>query len=185
MHTNIVASIAALALTSLLLFAGCRHKNRDNNTQPTSPDTTIQSTLSDTDTTTQKQGDTAVGVTTANKTGGVFHEKDSTEITNLRILARKQKVIYDASLLIGEWVRGTEHELYLSNGTGRMWDTSEDVSRDEAQHFNWTLDSNLLTIICKLELGGVLPKRYVVTFADDENLAYNDLYGKAYLWDKK
>ena len=112
-------------------------------------------------------------------------QQDSAEITNLRLLTRKQKVIYDASLLVGEWVRGTEHEVYLADGTGRMWDTSDDVSDAEAQRFNWTLDSNLLTLICHLELGGVVPKRYVVTFADDENLSYNDPYGKAYLWDRK
>lgn len=111
--------------------------------------------------------------------------QDSAEITNLRLLTRKQKVIYDASLLVGEWVRGTEHEVYLADGTGRMWDTGDDVSDAEAQRFSWTLDSNLLTLICHLELGGVVPKRYVVTFADDENLSYNDPYGKAYLWDKK
>ncbi|MBR3958737.1 MAG: hypothetical protein IKJ81_01650 [Bacteroidales bacterium] len=43
----------------------------------------------------------------------------------------------------------------------------------------------LLTLICHLELGGVVPKRFVVTFADDENLSYNDPYGKAHLWDRK
>ena len=111
--------------------------------------------------------------------------QDSAEITNLRLLTRKQKVIYDASILVGEWVRGTEHEVYLADGTGRMWDTADDVSDAEAQRFSWTLDSNLLTLICHLELGGVVPKRFVVTFADDENLSYNDPYGKAHLWDRK
>lgn len=111
--------------------------------------------------------------------------QDSAEITNLRLLTRKQKVIYEAALLVGKWTRGTENEVYLSDGTGRMWDSSEDVSASEAQSFNWTLDSNLLTIICHLELGGVLPKRYVVTFADDESLVYRDNYGTFYMWDKK
>lgn len=82
-------------------------------------------------------------------------------------------------------MQGTEHEVYLADGTGRMWDTADDVSDAEAQRFSWTLDSNLLTLICHLELGGVVPKRYVVTFADDENLSYKDPYGKARLWDKK
>ncbi|MCR5191935.1 MAG: hypothetical protein K6D59_01415 [Bacteroidales bacterium] len=182
---TIATLVAVLAFASLIIYTGCHHSGGDNKTPSTPSDTTTQTTVPTGDTTTLSHGDTVPNNTNTNKKGSLIHEKDSAEITNLRILARKQKVIYDASLLIGEWVRGTEHELYLSNGTGRMWDTSEDVSRDEAQHFNWTLDSNLLTIVCKLELGGVLPKRYVVTFADDENLAYNDLYGKAYLWDKK
>ncbi len=100
-------------------------------------------------------------------------------------MTRKQKVIYDAALLVGKWTRGTENEVYLPDGTGRMWDSSEDVSASEAQSFKWTLDSNLLTIVCHLELGGILPKRYVVTFADDENLVYRDSYGTSYMWDKK
>lgn len=114
-----------------------------------------------------------------------IHEEDSAEITNLRIFTRKQKEIYAPALLVGEWICGTEHEVYLSDGTGLMWDTSEDVSRDEAQRFHWSLDSNLLTLVCSLELGGYLPKRYVVTYVDDESLAYQDLYGKALLWDKR
>lgn len=66
-----------------------------------------------------------------------------------------------------------------------MWDAADDVSRDEAQRFDWSLDSNLLTIINRMEMGGVVPKRFVVTFADDESLSYTDLYGNAYLWDKE
>ncbi len=73
---------------------------------------------------------------------------------------------------------------FSGNGTGSMWDEADDIERSEAQGFEWTLDSNLLTVICRLELGGVVPKRYVVTFADDESLAYSDYFGTAYLWDK-
>ncbi|MBQ6097729.1 MAG: hypothetical protein IJK99_08270 [Bacteroidales bacterium] len=173
----------------VLLFDGCTRCGR---TPDTAPDT------AQTDTVTAKDSagiepaqssdslmpmeSTTDGATAASP---AILRQDSAEITNLRLLTRKQKVIYDASLLVGEWVRGTEHEVYLADGTGRMWDTADDVSDAEAQRFNWTLDSNLLTLICHLELGGVVPKRYVVTFADDENLSYNDPYGKAYLWDKK
>ena len=65
-----------------------------------------------------------------------------------------------------------------------MWDVSEDVAHSEAQRFLWTLDSNLLSIDFRLELGAIVPKRYVVTFADDENLVYRDAYGFSYMWDK-
>ena len=109
---------------------------------------------------------------------------DSAEITNLRLLGRKQRVIYDASLLVGEWIRGSEHEVYFADGTGLMWDAADDVSRDEAQRFDWSLDSNMLTIFNRLEMGIVVPKRFVVTYADDESLSYTDPYGKAFLWDK-
>ncbi len=171
------------------LFDGCTRCGR-------TPDTAQDTTQTDTATVKDSTGiepaqssdslmpmeSTTDGATAASP---AILRQDSAEITNLRLLTRKQKVIYDASLLVGEWVRGTEHEVYLADGTGRMWDTGEDVSDAEAQRFSWTLDSNLLTLICHLELGGVVPKRYVVTFADDENLSYNDPYGKAYLWDKK
>lgn len=164
---------------SLLLTSACHHKEKkvvgDSIAKVADTETVADSVL-------PPMGDTG----SVQPSGGtvVMMQQDSAEITNLRVLTRKQKVIYSPSLLVGEWVRGTEHEVYQADGTGLMWDSSEDVSRDEAQRFKWTLDSNLLTIVCRLELGGVVPKRYVVTFADDESLAYNDLFGTAYLWDK-
>ncbi|MBQ7062922.1 MAG: hypothetical protein IJM88_06515 [Bacteroidales bacterium] len=174
-----------IMLLLAVMLAGCNGCHRDG--QPAAVDTSQPSI----DTARQPASDTAN--VTPDK-DSVAHsapdnelqlKRDSAEITNLRLFTRKQKEIYDASLLIGEWTRGTEHEVYLADGTGRMWDMSEDVSRDEAQRFNWTLDSNLLTIVCHLELGGVLPKRYVVTYADDESLAYQDVHGNPYLLDKQ
>ena len=111
-------------------------------------------------------------------------EEDTAEITNLRIFARRQRVIYSRNLLVGHWIHGSGHEEYLEDGTGRMWDESEDVAHSEAQRFLWALDSNLLSIDFRLELGAIVPKRYVVTFADDENLVYRDAYGFSYMWDK-
>lgn len=172
------------------LFDGCTRCGRGSDTaSDTAKADTAVAPGNDTTGMHSQPGDTLMSKDTV-KSGEmsdrhVILQQDSAEITNLRLLTRKQKVIYDASLLVGEWVRGTEHELYLADGTGRMWDTGDDVSDAEAQRFSWTLDSNLLTLICHLELGGVVPKRFVVTFADDENLSYNDPYGKAHLWDRK
>lgn len=176
--------ILLLVLIASVVFAACKRSGSqsgspvatDSGTQTSLPAATADTTSVVTDSTSTSDGKTKYRLEL---------EQDSAEITNLRIFTRKQKEIYDAALLIGEWVRGTEHEVYLADGTGRMWDTSEDIAAGEAQRFNWTLDSNLLTIVCHLELGGVLPKRYVVTYADEESLAYQDLYGTAYLWDRK
>ena len=168
-----------IMVAALLMVVACHHKDKKAQTDSVPPpvaDTVV------TDTVPEATSDTVVSPT---KTTQVILQKDSAEVTHLRILARKVQTIYPSALLVGEWIRGTEHEEYYANGTGKMWDTSEDVTRDEAQRFEWTLDSNLLTIVCRLELGAVVPKRYVVTFADDENLAYNDHHGTAYLWDKK
>ncbi|MBQ6667921.1 MAG: hypothetical protein IJM65_07360 [Bacteroidales bacterium] len=109
---------------------------------------------------------------------------DSAEVTNIRIFARKQKVIYSPSLLVGEWLRGTEHEVFREDHTGLLWEPSDDVSREEAQPFTWSLDSNMLILVFKLERGAVVPKMYVVTYADEESLAYSDAYGNAFLWDR-
>ena len=68
---------------------------------------------------------------------------------------------------------------------GRLhWDTGEDIRKEEAQRFNWSLDSNLLTFIFRAALGGVVPKLYLVTFVDNENLSYRNAYDDSYLWDK-
>lgn len=115
---------------------------------------------------------------------GYTLQRDNAEVTNLRVFARKQRVIYTPDMLVGGWSRGTIHEEYAADGTGLTWNTAEDVSRDEARRFQWTLDSNLLTLVYKLDYGGVVPKHYVVTFVDNENLSYSDNYGESYLWDK-
>lgn len=64
------------------------------------------------------------------------------------------------------------------------WDTGEDIRKEEAQRFNWSLDSNLLTLTFRAALGGVVPKLYLVTFVDNENLSYRNAYDDSYLWDK-
>ena len=109
---------------------------------------------------------------------------DTAVRTDLRYMVRKQKVFYSASHLYGEWTRGTEHEQYLPDGTGLFWDTGDDVGRNEALRFRWSLDSNVLQMVFKLSMGGVVPKEYLVTFADDESLVYRDDVGDSYMWDK-
>lgn len=111
-------------------------------------------------------------------------QQDTAEITNLRRMARKQRTIYSPALLVGEWLHGSEHEHYLADGSGNRWDIGDDVDRQEAQAFSWTMDSNLLTMKYNLSLGGLVVRQYVVTFVDDETLVYRDAYGGAYMWDK-
>ena len=110
--------------------------------------------------------------------------QDSAEVTNLRLFTRKQRVIYDPALMIGEWLQGAEHEQYIADGTGLRWDTDDDINRDEAQVFSWTMDSNLLTIKYTMALGALMMRMYVVTYVDDETLVYRDSYGDSYMWEK-
>lgn len=109
---------------------------------------------------------------------------DTAEITNIQFLVRKQRVIYNPSLLLGEWTNGTDHVVYLSSGKGLRWNISDDVTRDEALHFQWTMDSNLLRTIYPLSMGGTVIRSNVVTFLDEESLVYSDNYGSSYMWDK-
>ncbi|MBO4281809.1 MAG: hypothetical protein J5873_01265 [Bacteroidales bacterium] len=172
-----------MAAGCLLLMAACRHGEKKQQTEQPAEGPVETQTLADS--LPLRAADSAKPAFPNAKEVQQALQQDSAEVTNLRLLARKQRVIYDPLLLVGEWQHGTEHEVYLADGTGYQWDTSDDVAREEAQPFQWRLDSNLLTIICRLQRGGIVPRRYVVTYADDESLSYSDNYGGAFLWDKK
>lgn len=50
-----------------------------------------------------------------------------------------------AELIVGRWKTSAEQpyfEVYYANGTGKMWDTADDVQEDEADTFTWTIDSD-------------------------------------------
>lgn len=163
---------------AMLLLAACHSGDRQQGDHgAAAPSASVPA-----DTAAIKAPDTARQ--TARQPESYLLQQDSAEVVNLRIIARRQRVIYSAEALEGEWLRGTEHEIYLADGHGRMWDDSEDVTREEAQHFEWSLDSNMLSIMCYLKLGGVVPKRYVVTYVDDETLVYRDVFGTSYMLEK-
>ena len=92
---------------------------------------------------------------------------------------------FDKNLLSGKWVSGTIYEYYDLSGTGYTWDTADDVTEEEAQHFSWTLEKNVLTQIHQMEMGGSIPKKYTVTKLNVSTLEYHDNYGKYYTFTKK
>ena len=167
--------IAVLAL--MLVFQACHNRKEVQREDSVSAD--VPSAVADT--VAEGVGDT---VTQTTPSGAVMAQQDSAETVNLRLFTRKQRVIYDSALMIGEWLQGSEHEQYIADGSGRRWDTGDDVSRDEAQVFSWTMDSNLLTVRYDLKLGGLMIRQYVVTFVDDETLVYRDAYGGTFMFDK-
>lgn len=164
------------------LLVGCHHKNKDNQ-HKTATDTTVSippptgsqktsdksyksdKSIPSNQTTIQPQSDTAIR-------------------TDWRASARKNTKIYSPALLTGVWKNGNLHQLYRSDGTGLRWDESDDVGRTEGLAFSWVMDSNCLTMLFPMRLGGVVPKEYLVTYADDESLVYKDAYGTSYMWDK-
>jgi hypothetical protein len=91
---------------------------------------------------------------------------------------------YDETLLVGKWKTGTLYYKYLSNGTGTTWDTADDVTEAEAQHFTWSLVEDQLTQIHVLEIGGTVPKVYTVTQLTATTLSYSDDFGKSFTFTK-
>lgn len=83
-------------------------------------------------------------------------------------------VSFDQSLLIGKWKSGTVYERYDANKSGATWDTSDDVTEEEAQAFTWTLEKDQLEQIHIILNGGNVPKTYVVTVLNASTLKYKD-----------
>ena len=87
---------------------------------------------------------------------------------------------FDKNLLPGKWKQGQLFEKYTADGTGWTWDESDDVTEDEAQQFEWTLEKDNLTQIHIMEMGGKVPKEYKVSELTETTLKYKDNYGKNY-----
>ena len=98
----------------------------------------------------------------------------------------KPEPSFDGDLLIGKWVSGTEYYRYDNDGTGATWDTSDDVSESEAQPFTWEFDPNTndLTLIHQMEMGGQIPKSYTVTALNDSILKYKDRYSQTFTYNR-
>jgi hypothetical protein len=96
-----------------------------------------------------------------------------------------EDTFFDESLLIGKWVSGTVYYKYLSDHSGKTWDTSDDVTEAEAQPFTWTLVKSELTHIHIMEVGGNVPKVYTVTELTSTTLKYKDDFGKTYSFTKQ
>ena len=92
---------------------------------------------------------------------------------------------FDVNMLPGYWQSGTLHEYYNANGTGYTWDTADDVTEEEAQPFNWTLDEATLTQNHLMEMGGIVPKTYTLKTLNTTTLVYQDDYGKSYTFNKQ
>lgn len=86
---------------------------------------------------------------------------------------------FDVTLLYGKWKAETLYYNYKFDGTGTTWDTSDDVTEEEAQNFTWTLEAADLTHIYILEIGGSVPKIYTVTELTATTLTYEDDFGNA------
>ena len=165
-----------IVFVAAMLLVSCHHKKLQEQTDSMP---VVHEVAEDVDTTTATAHDDV-----APHPAELQMELDSAEITNLRLFTRKQRVVYNPALLMGEWLNGSEHTLFVSDGSGWFWDTSDSITRETAQLFEWAMDSNLLVFKYTLALGGVVPRLYVVTYVDDESLVYRDSFGESFMWDK-
>ena len=90
----------------------------------------------------------------------------------------KEKADIDANQIYGKWRDGTVYERYDSGGTGVTWDTSDDVTEEEAQPFSWTLNgTRLIQEHQSTDVSFVVFTQYNVTKLDANNFNYEDDYG--------
>ena len=105
-------------------------------------------------------------------------------VSMLAVSCETEPISFDESLLIGKWQSGTLFYKYLADYTGGTWDTADNVLEEEAQDFNWTLVDAELTHIHILEIGGSVPKIYMVTELTSTTLTYNDDFGVEFSFTK-
>lgn len=96
----------------------------------------------------------------------------------------EDETFFQESFLMGKWVSGTVYYKYLSDYSGKTWDTGDDVTEAEAQSFTWTLVKSELTHIHIMEVGGNVPKVYTVTELTATSLKYKDGFGKTFSFSK-
>jgi len=83
-----------------------------------------------------------------------------------------------SELIVGRWKTsdGGHFEVYYSNGTGKMWDPADDVEEDEADTFDWSIDSNnKLTQIVHFQSGaGDVPQYCNIITLNETTFKYNN-----------
>lgn len=82
---------------------------------------------------------------------------------------------FNVKYLFGEWTEGTVHDKYAEDGTGYSWDTSDDISEEEALPFEWSLSYDTLLVNHISWNGTISPKIYIVTALDSIHLDHYDL----------
>jgi hypothetical protein len=95
-----------------------------------------------------------------------------------------EDISFDDAMLVGKWRSGTLFYKYAATGTGTTWDTSDDVTEEEAQRFTWSLANSELRHIYILEIGGTVPKVYTVTKLTLTTLEYHDSFGSSFSFSK-
>lgn len=104
----------------------------------------------------------------------------------------------EKELMYGKWQTGStyyrfdrtsvQYQIFDSTTVavnGARWNTSDDVSEDEAQPFIWSLNGSELTITTQMFMGGKVPKTYTVTAQTKTDMTWQDSYGNSIQLTKK
>ena len=82
------------------------------------------------------------------------------------------------SVLVGRWKTDVEEpwfEVYNPDGTGKQWDTADDVHEDEADTFEWYFEGRVLNkTIHFQQTGNIVFRAYDITTLSDTRLEYNN-----------
>lgn len=92
---------------------------------------------------------------------------------------------FDASDLVGTWREGTVYEKYLDDGTGYTWDTADDVTEEEAQPFEWSLDGDQLIQEHIMFGSEVVPRILTITKLNSFQLVYTDTGGVSHTFTRE
>ena len=103
-----------------------------------------------------------------------------------------------ASQMYGKWLSGSTYYRFDTNYwdymiqdsttvkvNGARWDTSDDVTDEEAQPFKWTLSGNSITIVHQMYMGGAVPKTYTVKSIVGNRMIWVDTYGRQTILNKQ
>lgn len=94
----------------------------------------------------------------------------------------KQVPAFKPEQMLGEWVCGTLHEVYRSDGSGTSWDTSDDVLPEEGLGFTWKMGNGVLIDSYKIDMGGLVPDVSIIVKLDSTQMLRRDYIGRDYLF---
>ena len=182
-HCLRYAILLATTFVPLVICGSCRPKH-DECAMPTAASDSVAAMQPKHSASSPKQ-DTVAGCVNPSGEEITLIQGDTISRTDALFCPKKKRIQFTADQFYGEWIAGTLHECYFADSTGLQWDTKDDVSRQEAQHFFWSLtDNNRLMQVYTMGVNGIVPRDYDVTLVNEESLVYKDAFGNAFRWNK-
>ena len=81
------------------------------------------------------------------------------------------------AMIVGLWQKdGHIYYRFNADGTGHTWDIADDLSEDEASHFNWEAYDKAFMMTHKMKLRGIVPRYYELDRLNAFDLRFHDSY---------